>query len=75
MSELGLSASGVRSSFQLTFSPLTDTIEVYVDDLLVEQDQVLGWSYDEDTGYVTFHGDSVPPRDSVILIQYEVGGA
>ncbi len=75
MSELGLSASGVRSSFQLTYAPVDGTIEVYIDEDLIEQDAESGWTYDSETGYITFNGDSVPPRDSVITIHYEVGGS
>ena len=74
MSELGLSASGVRSSFQLTYSPIEESLEVYIDESLILNDPVDGWTYDDETGYVSFHGESVPPRDSVITIAYEVGG-
>ena len=31
-----------------------------------------GWTYDALTRYVRFHGDSIPPRDSVIVVKYTV---
>ena len=83
MDKMGLSVSGVRSSFELGCVPVVETLEVYVGDTdededdydEVPQDAQNGWAYDEETNFITFNGDSVPPRGSVINVQYEVGGA
>ncbi len=70
--ELGLNATGVLTSFKLSDPAKPDTIEVSVDEEMVVQDPAQGWSYDEETWYVSFHGDSVPPRGSQIAISYAV---
>lgn len=84
MDKMGLSVSGVRASFELEALPVVDTLEVWVGDVdeedtsewdLVPQDSNNGWTYDGDTNYITFNGDSVPPRGSVITVYYDYGGA
>jgi hypothetical protein len=87
MERLGLQASGMLSSFQLTYSAVEGTIEVYIDDpsvpgepielegetwVMVDEDTSNGWSYDETYALIYFHGDAVPPRDATIKIEYEV---
>ncbi len=82
MDMMGLSVSGVRSSFELSYAPVEDTLEVYVGDTeeddeeydLVPGDSLNGWTYDPETNFITFNGDSVPPRGSVINVLYDVGG-
>lgn len=71
--ELGLNATGVLSSFQLSDPAKPDTIEVFVGEVEVPADALQGWTYDEETWYVTFHGDTVPPRGSQISITYTIG--
>ena len=82
MGELGLSVSGVRSSFQLSYGAVDGSIEVYVclldeecDDengIPVIEDDTNGWSYDAETYFLNFNGDSVPERGSTIVALYEV---
>jgi len=69
---MGLHAVGIRDSFKLELGAQPDTIEVLVDDATVVESDTDGWTYDPSTWYVTFHGASVPPRDSVITISYVV---
>jgi hypothetical protein len=75
MDEMGLSVSGVRSSFQLTYSPVLTTLEVMVSDRHVIMGEANGWTYDEDTRYLTFHGDAVPPRGATVTASYEIGAS
>jgi hypothetical protein len=87
MERLGLQASGMLSSFQLTYDAVQDTIEIYIDDasafgetveldgetwVQIPQDSANGWSYDSTYSLIYFHGDAVPPRDATIKIEYEV---
>ena len=91
MSELGLQASGVLSSFQLTYAAVEDTIEVYInsdqvpgepaelpgeeeDDYWtkVPQSDTNGWTYDAEYAVLMMHGDAVPPRDSLVKVDYEI---
>lgn len=77
MSDLSLEVSGLQTSFQLSNAAVDGTIEVAVEDQIVEEDEINGWTYDPDYWIVYFHGDGVPPRDASITITYEVanGGA
>ncbi len=84
MDKMGLSVSGVRASFELEAVPVLDTMEVWVGDAeeedtslwdLIPQDDADGWTYDDATNYITFNGDSVPPRGTVITVYYDFGGA
>jgi hypothetical protein len=69
---MGLTAVGIRSTFQLRDGAVPNTIEVTVDEDEVGEDAVNGWTYDRPTRYVEFHGDAIPPRDSVIVIKYTI---
>jgi hypothetical protein len=83
MDKMGLSVSGVRASFELSSLPVVDTLEVWVGDAeededawdQVPEDANNGWTYDAETNYITFNGDAVPPRGSVITVYYDFGGA
>ncbi|MBN1334959.1 MAG: VWA domain-containing protein [Deltaproteobacteria bacterium] len=84
MEDLGLTVSGVRASFQLTYTPVEHTIEVFVAEsekdtaeaqwTPVAESPEAGWTFDFDTRYLTFHGDSVPERGAVIHVRYDIAG-
>jgi hypothetical protein len=74
MDNLGLQVSGEMSSFQLTYAAILETIEVFVDDVQIDQDDAEGWSYDLTYAILYFHGGGVPDRGSQIVVEYEVAG-
>ncbi len=84
MEELGLAVSGVRASFQLTYTPVRHTIEVYVAEseedtaeeewTQIAESEQAGWTFDWENNYLTFHGESVPERGAVIHVRYEIAG-
>jgi hypothetical protein len=69
---MGLTATGIRSTFQLSEGAVPITIVVEVDEDEVGEDAVNGWTYDRPTRYVEFHGDAIPPRDSLITVAYTI---
>jgi len=81
MDKMGLAVAGIRASFELSSLPKVDTLEVWVGDAedeeedwdLVLEDVDDGWTYDDVTNYITFNGDSVPPRGSIITVYYDFG--
>jgi len=84
MTDLGLSVSGVRSSFPLTYAAVEETLDVWIcwDDpceegtgFSVPPSETDGWTYDGTTTYLTFHGAAVPDRGTVIHVTYEVAGS
>jgi len=72
LTNLGLNASGVIEQFQLSKAAKPETLEVYVDDVLIPQELRSGYSYDETTWYIRFAPSAVPPRGSVIVANYTV---
>jgi len=75
MEDLGVSASGIRNAFGLSYPAVAETIEVYVDETQVLADATNGWTYDASTYYITFADAAIPPRDSVIVVNYEIATA
>ncbi len=67
MSELGLNATGIRQNFQLSRAAQPDTLEIRVD-----EDVVNGWTYDLDTWFVSFPKSDLPPRGSTVTASYTV---
>ena len=70
--DLGLTSLGLREQFPLSAVADPATIEVFVNGESAEQSPVDGWTYDEDTIKVIFHGWAVPPRGARIVVTYEV---
>ena len=69
---MGLTATGIRTMFQLSEGAVANTIVVTVDEDEVGESDVNGWTYDRLTRYLEFHGDAVPPRDSLIFVTYTI---
>jgi hypothetical protein len=69
LSEAGLNATGVDSSFQLGNAAIPDTLEVMVDDAVVDP---ASYTYEPETWFIHFADDAVPPRESVITASYTV---
>jgi hypothetical protein len=72
MLDLGLNATGVRSTFQLSEMPKEGTIEAYVDEVLIEEDPTNGWTFDESTLFLSFWGNAVPARGTTIVANYTI---
>ena len=70
LTELGLTATGIRTTFQTSYVAKPETLVVQVNGEDVLQDQVNGWTYDPETCFLTFGPNAVPPRDSDILAEY-----
>lgn len=76
MYELGLNATGILESFQLTNAAKPETLKVYVtvagESTEIFEDASNGWTYDPETYYLHFHGDAVPPRGAQIDADYTI---
>lgn len=68
LANLGLYATGVIQSFQLSSAVKEDTLQVFVDDTEV----TTGWTHDPETWFLHFDDASIPPRGSVINATYTV---
>ena len=72
LDDIGLEATGVRTSFQTSKAVRIDTLKVFVDDVRIKPDEADGWTWDEETWYLAFGLSEIPPRDSEIRAEYEV---
>ena len=72
MADMGLAVGGQMTSFRLSYAAVDDSIEVSVDEELIAEDPVLGWTYNAEAWTVDFHGDYVPPKGSTVSITYLV---
>ncbi len=72
LDELGLTVQEQRTVFQLSYVAVESSLEVAVGDTLIEADPASGYTYDPDYSLIRFDGTTVPPRDSVISVTYEV---
>ena len=74
MDQLGLPVAGLRTVFQLSYSALEESIEVTVDEEVIENDPVDGWTYDAEFYQIRFEGSYVPDRNTTITVTYEIAG-
>ncbi len=69
LTELGLTATGIRTTFKTTYIARPETLKVKVNG---ENAPETDWTYDPETCFLTFEPSAVPPRDSDILAEYTV---
>ena len=74
MGQIGERITDPIRTFYLTYTPIEDTLEVTVDDELIEQDVRHGWTYDADLNTINFDGTWVPPFESNIAVRYDIAG-
>ncbi|MBJ93051.1 MAG: hypothetical protein CMP23_01100 [Rickettsiales bacterium] len=68
--ELGLNISGLRSIFYLSAWPVTDTLEVYLNEESPESLQTEGWYYEAENNRILFEEDMVPPSGTTVIVTY-----
>lgn len=64
-------AGNVQAQFQLDRTPVVSSIRVIINDQLVPQDAVNGWTYDPATKIVTVHGTYSPESGASIIINFD----
>jgi len=62
------------SVFPLTRVPIVDTIKVQVNGVVIQNDEVNGWTYREKDNSIWFHGTSTPPSGANIRIDFDPVG-
>ncbi|NUM59237.1 MAG: hypothetical protein HUU56_11425 [Bdellovibrionaceae bacterium] len=61
----------LTSSFKLNREPDPATIKVTVNNQIIIEDELNGWTYDGTNLTVNFHGNSIPAADSSISITFD----
>lgn len=72
LSEMGLAAVGILTTFKLSRGAKEETLVVKVDGVEVPQDGTNGFTYDATAFTIEFHGDAVPPRGAEVSAEYEI---
>ena len=72
LADLGLTAVGIKTKFRTSYLAKVDTLQVEVDEEEVPQDELNGWTYDESTWYISFHGDAIPDRGQQVVARYTI---
>lgn len=72
LADLGLTAVGIKTKFRTSYQAKPDTLVVEVDEEEVPQDEFNGWTYDESTWYISFHGDAIPERGQQVVARYTI---
>ncbi len=67
---IALELSGILDTFPLGNLPSPASIEVRVDDVLVPERAIDGWTYDRGDNAIVFHGYAIPPQGASIAISY-----
>ncbi len=61
----------LASVFQLDREPIPESIVVSVNNSIVPQHAINGWTYEAAANTVSFHGSAVPPADANISITFD----
>jgi len=64
-------AGKVQAQFKLDRKPVVSSIRVLINNVLVPQDSVNGWTYNEDTLVITIHGSYSPQSGDSIVIHFD----
>ena len=70
--DLGLNATGIFTSFEMSHGAKPDTLMVYIDDELVPEGEIDGYTYDSELHSITFHGIWVPDRGASVRAEYVI---
>lgn len=62
------------TEYPLPAKPTVESIKVKINGKSIAQDPKNGWTYNEERNSVVFHGDSIPPIDAHVDIQFDREG-
>jgi hypothetical protein len=74
MDDIGSRITAPQRTFYLSYTPVEESLAVFVDEEEIVADDRLGWVYDDEFVSVEFEGDYVPEFGSTITIQYDIAG-
>ncbi|MEQ1567389.1 MAG: hypothetical protein ABMA64_17235 [Myxococcota bacterium] len=70
LTRVGFEAAGLQDTFPLARVPKTDTLSVRVDDVVIPEREVDGWTYEPGDNVVVFHGRAIPRAGMTIGFDY-----
>ncbi len=72
LTRIGLDLSGLRDTFELVDLVQPDSLEVWVEDVIIPNRQTNGWQYDAGQNAVVFDGFAVPRPGMKVVVYYAI---
>lgn len=70
MESIAAGSSGTASPFQLGFNPISSSINVQIDNVLIENNAVNGWIYFAQDNSIVFRGTAKPQPGNSVAVSY-----
>ncbi len=70
--QINVRLKSVLSRYHLDSQPILDSLTVYINGVLIREDNVNGWSYDEEKNIITLNGSAKPNPNDDVEIKYEI---
>lgn len=70
MNNIAQAAGGAASWYALSETPVSSTIEVTVNGVIVGSSLVNGWTYSGSSNSIIFHGDAIPAEGASVVVNY-----
>ncbi len=61
----------LSTQFFLSRQPIPSSIRIVVDNVLIAEDAVNGWTYNAPNNSITFHGTAVPQQGAAISVRFD----
>ena len=72
MNNIAQAAGGASSWYALSKQPLSSTIEVKINGVIIESSAINGWTYSVASNSILFHGDEIPVEGTNVEVSYFV---
>lgn len=70
LNAIQLNIAELSTQFYLDREPQVKTIKVIVNGVEIPKDETQGWTYERDANAIRFHGDAIPPQNSLIDVSF-----
>lgn len=72
INQINVRLKSVLNKYKLDSRPILDSLTVYINGVLIREDNVNGWSYDEDKNMIILNGTAKPGPNDDVKIKYEI---
>lgn len=71
LSSIAANIIELSTQFFLDREPIPESIEVFVNDVLISQSATNGWTYNAQALSIVFHGPAIPSQGAKIFVKYD----
>lgn len=72
INQINVRLKSVLNKYQLESRPILDSLTVYINGVLIRQDSVDGWVYDDERNMIILNGSAKPGPNDDVEIKYEI---